>query len=293
VSGAPEAAPGDRRRGESPAAAVASPGGRIAQTFAGLRARGRRALLPFLMAGDPSLADTARFLVRLAEAGADLLEIGVPFSDPIADGPTNQRAAQRALAAGVRLRDVLAMVADVRPHLAQPLVLLSYYNPVLRYGLEAFGRDAAAAGVDGVVVPDLPPEDGAPLREAARAHGLDVIFLAAPTSTEARLAAVAAASSGFVYCVSLAGVTGVRTHLAADVDVLVGRVRRYTTLPVCVGFGISTPDHARQVAAAADGVIVGSAMVALVEQHGAAAGDALDAFVRALRAGVDAAAPSR
>lgn len=262
---------------------------RIADTFARLRAQGRRALIPFLMAGDPSLADTAAFLSRLAGAGADLLEVGVPFSDPIADGPTNQRAAQRALTAGVRLRDVLAMVARVREHLTLPLVLLTYYNPVLRYGLEAFGRDAAAAGVDGVVVPDLPPEDGGPLREAVRAHGLDTIFLVAPTSTDGRLAAVAAAASGFVYCVSLTGVTGVRADLAGDVGALVGRLRRHTALPACVGFGISTPEHARQVASVADGVIVGSALVALVEQHAAAAGEALETFVRALRAGVDAA----
>jgi tryptophan synthase alpha chain len=242
------------------------------------------------MAGDPSLADTAHFLVRLGAAGADLLEVGVPFSDPIADGPTNQRAAQRALAAGVRLRDVLAMVADLRPHVAQPLVLLTYYNPVLRYGLEAFGRAAAAAGVDGVVIPDLPPEDGRPLRDAVRAHGLDTIFLVAPTSTDARLAAVAAASSGFVYCVSLAGVTGVRADLAGDVGALVGRLRRHTALPACVGFGVSTPEHAAQVAAVADGVIVGSALVAVVERDGGRAAPALEHVVRALRAGVDAGA---
>ncbi|MDR7482284.1 MAG: tryptophan synthase subunit alpha [Armatimonadota bacterium] len=266
---------------------------RIADTFARLRARGRRALIPFLMAGDPSLADTTVFLPRLAEAGADLLEVGVPFSDPIADGPTNQRAAQRALAAGVRLRDVLTMVAGVRERLGLPLVLLTYYNPVLRYGLEAFGRDAAAAGVDGVVIPDLPPEDGRPLQETVRAQGLDTIFLVAPTSTDERLAAVAAAASGFVYCVSLTGVTGARTDLAGDVGALVGRLRRHTALPACVGFGISTPEHARQVASVADGVIVGSAVVALVEQHAAAAGEALERFVRALRAGVDAAPVGR
>ncbi len=290
MSGAPGVA-GGGREGSAPRVGAGAPAGsRIAETFARLRTEGRRALMPFLMAGDPSLADTARFLVHLAAAGADLLEIGVPFSDPIADGPTNQRAAQRALAAGVRLRDVLAMVADVRPHLAQPLVILSYYNPVLRYGLEAFGRDAAAAGVDGVVVPDLPPDNGAPLRAAARAHGLDVIFLAAPTSTDARLAAVAAASSGFVYCVSLAGVTGVRARLADDIDGLVARVRRHTALPVCVGFGVSTPEQAAAVARVADGVIVGSAVVAIVERDGAQAAPALEQFVRALRAGVDAGA---
>ncbi|MDR7522445.1 MAG: tryptophan synthase subunit alpha [Armatimonadota bacterium] len=262
---------------------------RIAATFASLRAQGRRALIPFLMAGDPSLDATASFLRGFAGSGADLLEIGVPFSDPIADGPVNQRAAQRALAHHVRLVDVLNLVADLRPHVAQPVVLLSYYNPILQFGLEAFCRRAASAGVDGVVVPDLPPEEGGPLGAAAGPHGLDTIFLTAPTSTDDRLARVASASRGFVYCVSLTGVTGVRSDLADDVGTLVARLRRYTPLPVCVGFGVSTPDHARQVAAVADGVIVGSAIVSVIEREGAAAGPALVAFVRSLREGTDAA----
>jgi tryptophan synthase alpha chain len=172
---------------------------------------------------------------------------------------------------------------------AQPIVLLSYYNPVLHHGLESFCQHASAAGVDGVVIPDLPPEEGGPLRAAADQAGLDVIFLAAPTSTDERLARVGASSRGFVYCVSLTGVTGVRTDLAADVGSLVGRLRRQTALPICVGFGVSTPEHARQVAAVADGVIVGSAIVAIVEREGSAAGPALAGFVRSLRTGVDAA----
>lgn len=263
---------------------------RIAATFDALRAQGRRALIPFVMAGDPSLEATAAFLGQFAASGADLLEIGVPFSDPVADGPTNQRAAQRALERGTTLPAVLDMVAAVRGRLEQPVVLLSYYNPVLRFGLEAFARRAADAGVDGVVVPDLPPEEGDPLMAAAGPAGLDAIFLAAPTSTDARLARVAAASRGFVYCVSLLGVTGVRADLAADAGDLVRRLRRHTALPLCVGFGISTPEHARQVAAVADGVIVGSAVVALIEREGASAGPALEGLLRALRAGVDAVA---
>lgn len=263
---------------------------RVATTFAALRARGRRALIPFVMAGDPSLDATAAFLEGFARTGADLLEVGVPFSDPIADGPINQRAAQRALERGTSPEAILEVVADVRLRVAQPIVLLSYYNPLLRYGLEAFCARAAAAGVDGVVVPDLPPEEGGPLREAATPAGLDVIFLAAPTSTDDRLAHVAGASTGFVYCVSLTGVTGVRASVSSEVGALVGRLRRHSTLPVCVGFGVSTPEHARAVAAVADGVIVGSAIVALVERDGAAAGPALRAFVKELRAGVDAAA---
>lgn len=262
---------------------------RIASTFAALRARGRRALVPFVMGGDPSLAATAGFLEDLAAGGADLLEIGVPFSDPIADGPINQRAAQRALEQGTSLARLLDRVADLRPRLAQPIVLLSYYNPLLQFGLEAFCRRAAAAGVDGVVVPDLPPEEGGALRGTASPVGLDVVFLAAPTSTDERLAQVARASTGFIYCVSLTGVTGVRTSVSSEVGALVGRLRRHRALPVCVGFGVSTPEHARQVAAVADGVIVGSAIVALVERDGAAAGPALREFVSGLRAGVDAA----
>lgn len=207
---------------------------RIASAFSALRGRGRRALIPFVMGGDPSLDATASFLNHFAESGADLLEIGVPFSDPIADGPINQRAAQRALARGVGLPDILELVAGARPRLVQPIVLLSYYNPILQYGLEAFCRRAAASGVDGIVVPDLPPEEGEPLRSAAGPHGIDVIFLAAPTSTDERLARVAACSHGFVYCVSLTGVTGVRASLAADVGELVARLRRQTTLPICV-----------------------------------------------------------
>jgi len=266
---------------------------RIAATFAALRQQGRRALIPFLVAGDPSLEATESFLAAFAGAGADLLEIGVPFSDPIADGPVNQRAAQRALAGGTALPAILEMVARLRPRVTQPIVLLSYYNPILRFGLGPFARQAALAGVDGVVVPDLPPEEGAALRAVADPSGIDAIFLAAPTSTDPRLVQVASASRGFVYCVSLTGVTGVRTSLAADVGILVGRLRRYTALPVCVGFGVSTAEHARQIASVADGVIVGSAIVAIIEREGASAVPALVEFVRSLRSGMDAAAGGR
>lgn len=262
---------------------------RIEDAFASLRRGGRRALMPFVMGGDPSLEATAGFLQQCAGAGADLLEIGVPFSDPIADGPINQRAAQRALGCRTTLAGVLAMVAQVRSFLQQPVVLLSYYNPILRYGLDAFVERAAAAGVDGVVVPDLPPEEGAVFRAVASSAGLDVIFLAAPTSTDERLARVAAASRGFVYGVSLTGVTGVRESLSADVGHLVARLRRYTALPVCVGFGVSTPEHARQVASVADGVIVGSAIVTIVEREGAGAGPPLGEFVWSLRVAIDGA----
>ncbi len=266
---------------------------RISPTFAALREHNRRALMPFLMGGDPSLHATETFLTCFSDSGADLLEIGVPFSDPIADGPVNQRAAQRALAAGVTLGDILDLVSRVRHRLHQPMVLLSYYNPVLRFGADRFFAQAASAGVDGIVIPDLPAEEGGSMQVTAQPHGVDVIFLAAPTSTDARLARVAAASRGFVYCVSLTGVTGVRTALAVDIGGLVDRLRRHTPLPVCVGFGVSTPDHARQVAEVADGVIVGSAVVALIERHGADATAELASFLRSLRAGVDAGARER
>jgi tryptophan synthase alpha chain len=263
---------------------------RIESTFASLRRRGRRALMPFVMGGDPSLEATRAFLVQCAGAGADLLEIGVPFSDPIADGPVNQRAAQRALDGGTTLAAVLEMASRLRRTVSAPIVLLSYYNPILRFGLQEFAHKAAAAGVDGVVIPDLPPDEGAALQAAAGPVDLDTIFLAAPTSTDRRLAEVAEASRGFVYCVSLTGVTGVRTSLTGDVGDLVGRLRRHTGLPVCVGFGVSTPDHARQVASVADGVIVGSAIVAIIEREGPDAAPALFEFVTSLRGGVDAAA---
>lgn len=260
---------------------------RIAAAFDSLRRHSRRALVPFVMGGDPTLTATEVFLERCAAAGADLLEIGVPFSDPIADGPINQRAAQRALEAGATLDGILDVVARARSRVDRPVVLLSYCNPILAMGLEAFAERAAVAGVDGVVIPDLPPEEGAAFAAVFGPAGIDHIFLAAPTSTDERLAQVGRAGRGFVYCVSLTGVTGVRSALAADVGALVARLRRHTALPVCVGFGISTPDHAREVAAAADGVIVGSAIVALIERDGQGAGPAVEAFVRALRSAVD------
>ncbi|MGH2348875.1 MAG: tryptophan synthase subunit alpha [bacterium] len=269
----------------------------MSATFAQLRAAGRRAFIPFVVAGDPDLAATERAARALVRAGADLLEVGVPFSDPIADGPVNQRAAHRALLQGVTLADVLDLARRLRPEVTVPVVLLSYYNPILRYGLDRFCTDAAAAGVDGVVVPDLPPEEADGLIAAARPAGVDTIFLLAPTSTDERIRLVADRSTGFIYCVSLTGVTGVRERLSADLDGLVGRIKRLTATPVCVGFGVSTPDQARAVAGVADGVIVGSALVAVLEQGGvspeaqSAVGDRitrLEHLAGTLRAGIDA-----
>jgi tryptophan synthase alpha chain len=258
---------------------------RITATFADLLGGRRKALIPFLVAGDPDVTVTLRAVEALVQSGADMIELGVPFSDPIADGPVNQRAYQRALAAGVSLPAVLELVKAIRARFNLPLVLLSYYNPILRHGVEAFCRDAADAGVDGVVIPDLPADEAADLVRPARAHGVDTVFLIAPTSTDRRISLTVAQSSGFVYCVSLTGVTGVRDHLTGGLDGLVGRIRAQTSLPVCVGFGVSTPEQAKAAAAASDGVIVGSALVALLERPDGV--PRLSELVRAIRAALD------
>ena len=259
---------------------------RIAEAFRNLRAQRRSALIPFVVAGDPNLETTLRIVQAFARDGADLIELGVPFSDPIADGPVNQRAAQRALAGGVSLPDVLALVREARKDVQQPILLLSYYNPILQYGLTRFCIEASSSGVDGVVIPDLPPDESEELVASARRQGLDVIFLLAPTSTDERIEFVTKRASGFLYCVSLTGVTGVREHLPEDIRDLVHRIKGKTQLPVCVGFGISTPDQARQMAEIADGVIVGSAIVALLESSPGRP-EHLSGFVQDLRRAID------
>jgi len=262
---------------------------RLGQAFAAARAAGRPALMPYVTAGDPDLATTAKLLPALAAAGADIVELGVPYSDPLADGPTNQRAAQRALAAGTTVRGVLDTVAAVRRQegLAIPIVLLVYYNCIYRHGEAAFVQAAAAAGVDGLIVPDLPPEEAGSLRAAAEASGLALVPLAAPTSTDERLALIARVATGFIYCVSVTGVTGARTALPADLADLLRRVRQATAgrVPVAVGFGISTPEQVRDVGRLADGVIVGSALVERLERaESPAAGiAAVTDLVRAMR----------
>ncbi|MDR7433871.1 MAG: tryptophan synthase subunit alpha [Armatimonadota bacterium] len=241
---------------------------RIRETFTRLRAAGRIALIPFVMAGDPDLGTTEELLPKLVEAGADLIEVGIPFSDPIADGPVNQRAAQRALAAGATPREILALCRRIRERTDVPLILLSYYNPLLRYGVAPFCRDARNAGVDGLVVPDLPPDEAGELVAAARDSGLDTVFLAAPTSTEERIELVCRLASGFVYCVSLTGVTGPRREINKEAITLLARLRERTSLPLVLGFGISTPAQVREVAKYADGVIVGSALIQAMEEAG-------------------------
>lgn len=239
---------------------------RIREVFAFLRRRGRTALIPYIMAGDPDLETTAALIGELGMGGADLVEVGVPFSDPMADGPVIQQAAGRALAAGTTLAAVLECIAglhcqgDCRPSLP-PIVLMTYFNPVYRYGVRRFAADAARAGVAGVIVPDLPLEEAAELREAAAGAGLDVIPLLAPTSTEDRIAAAAATAPGFIYCVSLTGVTGARAEISGRLASLVAGVRRQTGIPLAAGFGISAPEQAVAAAGLADGVVIGSALV--------------------------------
>jgi tryptophan synthase alpha chain len=245
----------------------APPPSRLDATFERLRARGERALLAYIMAGDPSLAETERLVIEAERRGADVIELGVPFSDPLADGPVIQRADVRALAAGTTLPRVLEMVASLRTRVRVPLVLMTYYNPILAFGLEAFARTAVGAGADGVIVPDLPHEEAGPLRAETERAGLATILLVAPTSTPARVKAIARLSRGFVYVVSVTGVTGARRELPPDLGAQIRTLRLLTTKPVCVGFGVSTPEQVAAVGRLADGVIVGAAIVRAIEEH--------------------------
>ena len=252
----------------SPQSAVAAPkpAGRIAQRFRALAEAGEMGLIAYITAGDPSLAATEHIVLAAANAGADVIEIGVPFSDPVADGPTIQRASDRALRSGTTLAGVLDLVRSIRAHSQVPLVLFSYFNPILQMGLEKFAAAAAAAGADGVLATDLTPEEAMEYRATLQAHGLDTIFLAAPTSTDARLAQIGAASRGFLYVISRAGVTGERAELPAQLPALIRRARKFTTLPVAVGFGISLPTHVTVLGGIADAAVVGSALMAEIEK---------------------------
>ena len=258
---------------------------RLEATFTRLRARGERALVAYLMAGDPSLAETRPLVVEAERRGADVIELGVPFSDPLADGPVIQRAGTRALAAGTSLARVLEMVSTLRAQVHVPLVVMTYYNPVLAFGLKSFARTAADAGADGVIVPDLPWEECEPLRAETEPAGLDMIQFVAPTSTPTRVKTIARLSRGFIYVVSLTGVTGARRELPKDVDAQIRTLRLVTTKPVCVGFGVSTPEQVAAVGQIADGVAVGSAIVRTIEEHTGTAAlvDRVGDFIAALK----------
>lgn len=249
-------------------------------------------LVAYITCGDPDLDTSREVALAAIAAGADVLELGVPFSDPVADGPVIQAASDRALKNDVKLGDVLKLAADIRKQAPQAgLIVFTYFNPILRYGLERFCDDAKLAGVDGVLVTDLPVEEADEYVALMRAHELATVFLAAPTSTDARLQSVCEASTGFVYAVSRTGVTGVRQQLASDAGALVQRLRQFTSLPIAVGFGVSNPQQFAEVGKFADAAIVGTAIVQLIERfgHGAEAAKAVADFIGTLRAGTPAA----
>jgi tryptophan synthase alpha chain len=242
---------------------------RIAQTFTRLKSEGRTGLVTYLTAGDPSLARTRDLLFALERAGADVIELGVPFSDPLADGPVIQRATERALASGTTLARVLELVAEVRPRLATPIVLFTYANPVARMGLDAFADRAAAAGVDGVLLLDVPIEEAHDIHQLLTARDIDTIFLLSPTTTAERIRVADQLGRGFLYVISRLGVTGVRDSVADGADQLVARIRQVTALPVALGFGIARPEHVQQVGQWADAAVVGSGLVQVIAEHGA------------------------
>jgi tryptophan synthase alpha chain len=245
------------------------PNSRIGHKFAQLRASNESALIPFIVAGDPDLECTRRLVTEFEARGADLIELGVPFSDPMADGPANQRAAARGLASGATLPAILALVAEVRKQTQIPIILFGYYNPIFHYGCERLCADARQAGVDGLLVVDLPPEEARELAQPARSEGLDLIYLLAPTTPLERSRKVASSATGFLYYVSVIGVTGARTALASDLERNINALREITDLPIGVGFGISSAEQAREVARFADAVVVGSAISQLIEQNAA------------------------
>ncbi len=243
---------------------------RIAETFARLRTEGRRGFIPFITAGDPDLEMTRALIVELTRAGATLIELGVPFSDPMADGPVIQRASERALKNRVGVANVLSVIANARREVVVPIVLFSYFNPLLQFGLDHLCAEARRAGVDGMLVTDLSLEEAGDFATKLKQHELDLIFLIAPTSTDARLKMVAELAGGFIYAVSRAGVTGAQSQVSREAERLVARARQATDLPIAVGFGISTNEQIAEVWRYADAAVVGSAIVAEIEKHAGA-----------------------
>ena len=258
---------------------------RIEERFAHLRASGQKGLVTYVTAGDPDLDRSAQIIQRLDRAGADVLEIGVPFSDPLADGPVIQRATERALAAGTTLTNVLAMLKSLRASVSAPIVIFSYANPILRMGLDRFVADAQAAGVDGVLTLDMPPEEGETFRAAFKGAGIDTIFLLSPTTTVERIRRASELGSGFLYGISRLGVTGVRDTVDDSARELAVRIKSETSLPLALGFGISRPEHVRAIGQWADAAVVGSALVKVIAEHGQAPGllDEVERYVRWLR----------
>ena len=257
---------------------------RIEAAFTALKEQGRKGFIPFITAGDPDLATTEQLLVELDHAGATVIELGVPFSDPMADGPVIQRASERALKNSFGLQDLFDMVARARQQIDTPIIVFSYFNPLLQFGVKRVAAAAKEAGLDGVLVTDMTPEESGEFESELRANGLDMIFLVAPTSTDDRLRLVADHASGFVYAVSRAGVTGTRESVSVEAEKLVNRMRRFTPLPIAVGFGISNVEQVRDVQRYADAVVVGSAIVAEMERLGSAAdvAEKIGNFARAL-----------
>jgi tryptophan synthase alpha chain len=262
---------------------------RIDQKFKTLLKSGAKALIPYITAGEPDIETTKELVVAMEHNGADIVELGVPFSDPLADGTTIQRASQRALQRGIDLATVLGAVEGIRKKSSLPLILMSYYNPILRYGLSRFVHHASGVGVDGLIVPDLPPEEAEEFLEISKPRDFDLIFLVTPTSTVERIRLVSQCSTGFLYCVSLTGVTGVRREIFGGLKQFLQGVRAQTDKPLAVGFGISTPEQAGKVARLADGVIVGSAIVDIIEQTSQRklVVDRVGEFVCQLKAGID------
>jgi tryptophan synthase alpha chain len=240
---------------------------RIEKTFAKLKKQKKKAFIAFITAGDYGLSTTKKLVLEFERHGVDIAELGVPFSEPIADGPTIQASSERSLKRGTKLADIIKLVGQLRKTAEIPIVLMTYYNPVLRYGLSKFVADCVSNGADGVIVPDLPPEEAAELIGASKGKKFCTIFLLSPTSTEERIKSIAERSKGFIYYVSLTGITGARVKLPAELTSRLRLIKRYTNKPVCAGFGVSRPEHVKQICSASDGVIVGSAIVKIMEKN--------------------------
>ncbi len=266
-----------------------SKNGPISQCLEKLRLTGKKGLITFTVAGDPNPAGTVDIVRHMVAGGADLVELGIPFSDPLADGPVIQQSSLRALASGAALPNIFEAVKEIRKNCSIPLILMGYYNPIYQYGLRRFAGDAAQAGVNGIIVPDLPHEESVALRAAALESGLDLIPLVAPTTTDSRLEKIAAGAMGFIYCVSLTGVTGAGTGIKTDLAEFTGRVSRHTRLPLAVGFGIAAPEQAAMAAKHCDAVVVGSAIIKIIAGHEniLSAGPVAERLIKRFRGALD------